>query len=108
MFFQQVWYAAVDQSFFSLSVGFGSIIMFSSFNPFRHNVYRDATIVSIVDTLTSLLAGFTTFATLGHLADKLGVEVEDVLKGGGTSLAFISYPDVLARFDVVPQVGRAE
>ena len=30
-----VWYAAVDQSFFSLSVGFGSITMFSSYNDFR-------------------------------------------------------------------------
>ncbi len=36
----QVWYAAVTQSFFSLSVGFGSIIMYSSYNPFTHNVYR--------------------------------------------------------------------
>lgn len=100
----EVWYAAVDQSFFSLSVGFGSIIMFSSYNDFRHNVYRDAAIISVTDTLTSLLAGFTTFAILGHLADQLGVEVSEVVKGGGTSLAFVSYPDVLARFDWVPQL----
>lgn len=100
----KVWYAAVDQSFFSLSVGFGSIIMFSSYNDFRHNVYRDAAIISVTDTLTSLLAGFTTFAILGHLADQLGVEVSEVVKGGGTSLAFVSYPDVLARFDWVPQL----
>lgn len=99
-----VWYAAVDQSFFSLSVGFGSIIMFSSYNAFRHNVYRDAAIISVTDTLTSLLAGFTTFAILGHLAELLGVNVEDVVKSGGTSLAFISYPDVLAKFQYVPQL----
>ncbi|KAK8728554.1 hypothetical protein OTU49_009013 [Cherax quadricarinatus] len=99
-----VWYAAVDQSFFSLSVGFGSIVMFSSYNSFRHNVYRDAAIISVTDTLTSLLAGFTTFAILGHLADLLGVEVKDVVKGGGTSLAFVSYPDVLSRFQYVPQL----
>ncbi|XP_042205816.1 sodium-dependent nutrient amino acid transporter 1-like isoform X2 [Homarus americanus] len=98
-----VWYAAVDQSFFSLSVGFGSIVMFSSYNSFRHNVYRDAAIISVTDTLTSLLAGFTTFAILGHLADTLGVDVKDVVKGGGTSLAFVSYPDVLSRFQYVPQ-----
>lgn len=99
-----VWYAAVDQSFFSLSVGFGSIIMFASYNDFRHNVYRDAAIISVTDTLTSLLAGFTTFAILGHLAEQLGVEVSEVVKGGGTSLAFVSYPDVLSRFDWVPQL----
>ncbi|KAK8381554.1 hypothetical protein O3P69_018567 [Scylla paramamosain] len=49
----KVWYAAVDQSFFSLS---------------------------------------------------LDVDVSEVVKGGGTSLAFVSYPDVLARFDWVPQL----
>lgn len=35
-----VWYAAVGQCFFSLNTGFGSIIMFSSYNPFNHNIYR--------------------------------------------------------------------
>ncbi|XP_066939298.1 sodium-dependent nutrient amino acid transporter 1-like [Macrobrachium rosenbergii] len=98
-----VWYSAVDQSFYSLTVGFGTIIMFSSFNAFSHNVYRDATIISITDTITSFLAGLTTFAMLGHLADILGVEVKDVLKGGGTSLAFVSYPDVLSRIKIAPQ-----
>ena len=77
--------------------------MFASYNGFRHNVFRDATIISITDTLTSLLAGFTIFAIMGHLADQLGKEVEDVLKEGGTTLAFVSYPDVLARFQFAPQ-----
>ncbi|XP_069985298.1 sodium-dependent nutrient amino acid transporter 1 isoform X2 [Penaeus vannamei] len=99
-----VWYAAVNQSFFSLSVGFGSIIMFSSYNSFRHNVYRDAAIISVTDTLTSLLAGFTTFAILGHLAHLLGLPLEEVVKSDGTSLAFISYPEVLSRFDWAPQL----
>ncbi|KAK7082701.1 hypothetical protein SK128_013747 [Halocaridina rubra] len=99
----RVWYSAIDQSFYSLTVGFGTVIMFSSYNPFSHNVYRDATIISLTDTLTSLIAGFTTFAMLGNLAELLGVEVKEVLKGGGTSLAFISYPDVLSRMQFFPQ-----
>jgi solute carrier family 6 (neurotransmitter transporter, glycine) member 5/9 len=36
----QTWYAAVTQLFFSLNVGMGCIIMFSSFNRFDQNVYR--------------------------------------------------------------------
>lgn len=36
----QVWFAAVSQVFFSLAVCFGNIIMYSSFNKFRHNVHR--------------------------------------------------------------------
>ena len=99
-----MWYAAVDQAFFSLGVGFGVIIMLASFNSFSHNVYRDATIISFADTFTSILAGCTIFAILGHLSELLGVEVQDVVKGGGTSLAFVSYPDVLARFQNVPQL----
>ena len=35
-----VWYAAVTQCFFSLSVCFGAIITYSSHNDFRHNIYR--------------------------------------------------------------------
>lgn len=57
-----------------------------------------------IDTLTSLLAGFTIFGILGHLAHEIGVkDVGSVVKGG-TGLAFISYPDAIAKFDVVPQL----
>ena len=53
----KVWYAAVTQSFFSLSVGFGALFTYSSYNDFKHNVYRDALIISFTDTFTSVLAG---------------------------------------------------
>lgn len=36
----KVWYAAVTQVFFSLAIFFGSIIMYSSYNRFGHNIYR--------------------------------------------------------------------
>ncbi|KAG7162061.1 sodium-dependent nutrient amino acid transporter 1-like [Homarus americanus] len=98
-----VWYAAVTQSFFSLSVGFGSVITFSSYNDFKHNIYRDAWIISLVDTLTSMLAGVTIFSILGSLAHELGTDVKDVVRGG-SGLAFISYPEALGKFDWAPQV----
>lgn len=70
--------------------------------PFLH---RDSLVVSFMDTFTSLLAGFTIFAILGNLAHELGdVDVSTVVKGGA-SLAFISYPDAIAKLDVVPQVS---
>ena len=73
----------MTQVFFSLSVCFGNIIMYSSYNSFRHNVYRDANIVTTLDTFTSLLAGCCIFGILGHLAHELGVEdVSSVVKGG--------------------------
>ncbi|KAK7078485.1 hypothetical protein SK128_001588, partial [Halocaridina rubra] len=98
-----VWYAAVTQSFFSLSVGFGAIITFGSYNNFSQNIYRDAWIISLADTLTSLLAGFTIFCILGNLAHELNTDVDNVVRGG-SGLAFISYPDALSKFDAVPQL----
>ncbi|XP_068216771.1 sodium-dependent nutrient amino acid transporter 1-like [Palaemon carinicauda] len=99
-----VWYAAVDQCFFSLSVGFGMVTIYSSFNPFRQNIYRDATIISFMDTFTCIFGGITIFSILGNLAETLGVSIEEVVRGGGTPLAFVSYPDALARFEYVPQL----
>ncbi|XP_043234773.1 sodium-dependent nutrient amino acid transporter 1-like isoform X1 [Amphibalanus amphitrite] len=100
----KVWYAAVTQSFFSLSVGFGSLIMYSSYNDFEDPVARDAAIISVADMLTSLLAGFVIFGILGNLAHELDTTVDQVIKGGGTSLAFVSYPQALANFPGVPQL----
>ncbi|PZC86412.1 hypothetical protein B5X24_HaOG209131 [Helicoverpa armigera] len=92
-----VWYAAVTQVFFSLSVCTGAIIMFSSYNGFRQNVYRDAMIVTTLDTFTSLLSGITIFGILGNLAVELNQEVKDVIGSAGTGLAFISYPDAISK-----------
>lgn len=40
IFEAKVWYAAVTQVFFSLTVCFGNVIMYSSYNRFSSNVYR--------------------------------------------------------------------
>jgi len=98
----KVWYEAVSQCFFSLSTGFGPIIMFSSYNPFKHNVYRDALIISFMDTFTSLLAGCTIFAVLGYLSVTTGRDIS-VVATGGPGLAFVSYPEAISNFPV-PQL----
>ncbi|KAH8329928.1 hypothetical protein KR067_008117, partial [Drosophila pandora] len=99
-----VWKNAVVQCFFSLAVGSGPIIMFASYNRFDHGIYRDAMIVTTLDTLTSLLGGITIFAILGNLAHNLNIEnIQDVVRSG-TGLAFISYPDAISKFQAVPQL----
>ncbi|XP_017051843.1 sodium-dependent nutrient amino acid transporter 1 [Drosophila ficusphila] len=99
-----VWKEAVVQCFFSLAVGSGPIIMFASYNRFDHGIYRDAMIVTTLDTLTSLLGGITIFAILGNLAHNLQIEnIQDVVRSG-TGLAFISYPDAISKFQAVPQL----
>ena len=121
----KVWYEAVTQSFFSLSVCFGAIITYSSHNKFRHNLYRyilisitnlivfklikiiflfrDVMIITTLDTITSLIAGCTIFGILGNLSYESGVNVSDVVKSNA-GIAFISYPDAIAKFSFVPQV----
>jgi SNF family Na+-dependent transporter len=64
MFFQ-VWFDAVVQCFYSVGVGYGTIITFSSYNPFNYNNHKDTYATIIADLAASLLAGFTVFATLG-------------------------------------------
>lgn len=78
--------------------------MYASYNKFDHNVYRDATIVTTLDTFTSMLAGVTIFGILGHLAHEIGTDDVGSVVKGGANVAFISYPDAIARFDLLPQV----
>lgn len=62
-------------------------------------------IVTTLDTFTSLIAGITIFGVLGNLAHELNYDdVGSVIKSGGTGLAFISYPDAIAKSPFVPQV----
>lgn len=57
-----------------------------------------------MDTFTSLIAGCTIFGILGNLAHEVGTTDISTVVRGGTGLAFISYPEALARFKVVPQL----
>ena len=57
-----------------------------------------------MDTITSLLAGVIIFGILGNLAYESGTDdIKQVVKGG-SGLAFVSYPDAIAKFKFVPQV----
>jgi hypothetical protein len=74
-----------------------------SSGPFRN---RDALIISIMDTATSILAGLSIFSIIGNLAHESGSEIDQVVKSGA-GLAFISYPEAVAKFDGVPQVRKS-
>ncbi|RWS26933.1 sodium- and chloride-dependent glycine transporter 2-like protein, partial [Leptotrombidium deliense] len=97
-----VWQAAASQMFFSLSISSGGLIMYSSYNDFRHNIFKDAMIVSVLDTATSLIAGLVIFSVLGAMSHELGLHVKDVVNSG-PGLAFVAYPEALTRLPV-PQL----
>ncbi|XP_022222378.1 sodium-dependent nutrient amino acid transporter 1 isoform X1 [Drosophila obscura] len=99
-----VWYAAVTQVFFSLAICFGTVITYASYNNFNRNVYKDIVIITTMDTCSSIIAGCITFGILGNLAKETGIsDIGSVVKGGA-GLAFISYPEAIARFEYGPQM----
>lgn len=60
--------------------------------------------MSILDTCTSLLSGVTIFGILGNLAKQMGTDNINDVVDAGPGLAFISYPDAIAKFDWLPQL----
>lgn len=63
-------------------------------------------VVTTLDTFTSLMAGLTIFGILGNLAHELGTDDISNVVRGGTGLAFVSYPDAIAKFTVLPNVRK--
>ncbi|XP_026145226.1 sodium-dependent neutral amino acid transporter B(0)AT3-like [Carassius auratus] len=64
----QVWLDAATQIFFSLSLAFGGLIAFSSYNPKKNDCERDTLVVGIINSATSLYASIPIFAILGFKA----------------------------------------
>ncbi|XP_056154175.1 sodium-dependent neutral amino acid transporter B(0)AT3-like isoform X2 [Lampris incognitus] len=65
----QVWLDAATQIFFSLSVAFGGLIVFSSYNPQDNNCEKDTVVVGLVNSATSLYASISVFSILGFKAN---------------------------------------
>ncbi|KAK7097592.1 sodium-dependent proline transporter-like [Littorina saxatilis] len=91
-----VWREAATQIFYSLGPAFGTLITMASYNPFKHNCYRDAIIVAIINCATSIFAGFVIFSMLGYMAHSTNQAVENVTEDG-PGLVFVVYPEGIAR-----------
>ena len=91
-----VWRKAAEQMFFSLSVSWGGLIMFGSYNKFRTKVHIHALAISSLDFVTSIIAGVVIFSILGDLKLKLGLDsIQEVVKRK-QGLAFVVYPEAFS------------
>ncbi|CAG5056600.1 unnamed protein product [Parnassius apollo] len=90
----KVWADAATQIFYSLGPGWGGLVSMASFNKFHYNNLRSSIIIPIVNSGTSIWAGFVVFSVLGFAAERAGVPVGQVATAG-PGLAFVTYPAVV-------------
>ncbi len=102
----KVWLAAYGQIFFTLSLAMGTLIVYASYLHERSDITVNAFLTSIANCLTSFIAGFAVFSTLGYLAQSLGVSVKDVTSSG-IGLAFVTYPMAISLLPVAARFFAA-
>lgn len=91
-----IWIAAYGQIFFSLSVGFGIMITYSSYLKRKTDLTSSALVVGFANSAFELLAGIGVFAALGFIATRSGQAVGDVA-ASGVGLAFIGFPTIISQ-----------
>lgn len=99
-----VWGAAFGQIFFSLSVGFGIMITYSSYVGRKTDMTGSGLVVGFSNSGFELLAGIGVFAALGFLAQANGVHVTEVVEGG-IGLAFIVFPAIISEAPAGALIG---
>lgn len=90
----EVWVAAYGQIFFSLSVGFGIMLTYSSYLKPRTNLTGTGLVTGFANSGFELLAGIGVFAALGYMATQEGVPVDKVVSNG-IGLAFVAFPTII-------------
>jgi NSS family neurotransmitter:Na+ symporter len=100
----QVWIAAYGQIFFSLSVGFGIMITYSSYLKRRTNLTGSGLMVGFSNSSFEILAGIGVFSALGFMAQANGVRVDEVVTGG-IGLAFIAFPTLISQAPLGALIG---
>ena len=82
-----IWKTAATQIFYSLGVAQGSQLILASFNQFNNNCHRDALLIGLCNSLTSVYAGFVVFGVVGFIANKKQMPIDKVVDAGpGTTL----------------------
>ncbi|GAB4236641.1 MAG: sodium-dependent transporter [Elainellaceae cyanobacterium] len=95
LFAPEVWTAACTQIFYTTSLAFGIMITYASYKDEQDDIAKDAWVTALIDSTTSLLAGFVVFAVLGHMAWTSGTPVAE-LAASGPGLAFVVFPEALS------------
>lgn len=98
-----IWLDAFGQVFFTLSLGFGIMIAYSSYLPKKSDVIKNGVIAAFADAIFAIIAGLGVFGILGYMAQAQGVSVAEVATSG-IGLAFIAFPKAINLLPAVPQL----
>ncbi|KAI9533589.1 hypothetical protein NQZ68_021124 [Dissostichus eleginoides] len=90
-----VWLDAGTQVFFSYAVCQGVLTSLGSYNKYNNNCYRDCLALCLLNSATSIFAGFAVFSVLGFMAYTMDLPIEEVANSG-PGLIFIAYPKALS------------
>jgi len=96
----RVWIDAATQIFFSLSLGFGALVAFASFMPYKNNITRDSIMVACINCGTSILAGVCVYSILGYRSYVTEVPIGDA--SYGTGLTFVAITEAVSRMAGAP------
>ncbi|WP_309108628.1 sodium-dependent transporter [Arthrobacter sp.] len=91
-----VWAAAYGHIFFSLSVGYGIMVTYSSYLKRRTDLTGSGMVVAFSNSAFEILAGIGVFAALGFMAQAAGAGVNDVVTQG-IGLAFVAFPTIVSQ-----------
>lgn len=100
----QVWVAAYGQIFFSLSIGFGIMITYSSYLKNKTDLTGSGAVVGFANSGFELLAGIGVFAALGFMAQAAGTQVSEVA-ASGIGLAFVAFPTIISQAPAGALIG---
>jgi len=92
----KVWVNALAQTFMSMGIAYGSLVAFASYNQFQSPFMRDAFCLSALNSVTSLVAGITVFAAMGHTSLVYQLPIQQSASDG-LSLALVMYSMVVSR-----------
>lgn len=90
----RVWVAAYGQIFFTLSLGFGAMIIYSSYLPEKSDLVNNAFITSLTNCSFSFLVGMGVFGILGYMAEAQQMPFEQVVDKS-IMLAFAVFPKAI-------------
>ena len=72
----------------SMGIAYGCLMAFASYNRFHNPLIRDALCLSMLNSVTSLIAGIIVFAALGHTALVHSLPIDQAATDGNQPLCF--------------------